>query len=230
MSVYTKAKLITIDGPCGVGKGTASRGLADYLGWDFLDSGALYRLCAYAAEEKSIAMDDVPALVKIAHHLHVRFSLETNKDDPPIWLDGIEVNEFIRTENCGNAASKIARLPAVREALLARQRSFLTEKGLVADGRDMGTVVFTEAPLKIYLTASAKIRAERRQKQLEALGKIVAFDLVYEEIKQRDDRDQKRAISPLKAAEDAVLVDTTDLNISAVLDRLIALANPVFNG
>ena len=228
MTHYTKAKVITIDGPSGVGKGTASRILASYLGWDFLDSGALYRLCALEAQRNTIELDDILRLVSIANNLNIRFSCDTTEDNPDIWLNDKLVNDDIRTETCGKAASQLAAIPAIREALLQRQRNFLTDKGLVADGRDMGTVVFTESPLKFFLTASAKIRAKRRQLQLKQLGKKTNFEQLLIEIKQRDERDQKRAISPLKPAENAILLDTTDLSIQKVSDRMLMEANKIF--
>ena len=229
MSVYIKEKLITVDGPGGVGKGTLSRLLAKELGWDYLDSGALYRLCAYKAQKERVALDDVPALVSIAKHLNILFALDASEAEPCVWLDNEVVNEFIRTEHCGQAASKIAVIPDVRDALLTRQRHFLSEKGLVADGRDMGTVVFKEAPLKFYLTASAKVRANRRKAQLDALGMQVNIEQLIDDIRVRDDRDQKRAISPMKPADDAILLDTSNMSIQDVSDKMMLMVKDVFS-
>lgn len=217
-------KVITVDGPSGVGKGTISRGLAMALGWRWLDSGALYRLTALAADRLQIALDDVPALVDIAKALDVSFSVDTTQDDPDIILAGEVVNAHIRTENCGNIASKIAAYPAVREALLQRQRDFLTEQGLIADGRDMGTIIFPEAPMKVYLTASAEVRAARRHRQLRQQGVDVNMSRLLEEITHRDARDRQRTIAPLVPADDAIVIDTSDLTIAEVLNKVLAEA------
>lgn len=214
-------KIITIDGPSGVGKGTASRMLATQLGWDWLDSGALYRLTAYAAQINNIAFDNDAALADIARNLNVKFSSDANSDDPDIILDNQVVNQFIRTEDCGVAASKVSAHPAVREALFERQRAFLTEKGLVADGRDMGTTIFPEAPVKIFLTASAEVRAQRRQNQLNSKGLDVNISHLLDEIKSRDLRDKTRVISPLVPAEEALVIDTGDLTPEKVCEKVL---------
>ena len=221
-------KLITIDGPSGVGKGTTSRMVATELGWDWLDSGALYRLTAYAAQQQGVASDDEPALAEIAGSLNVQFSAEQS-DDPDILLDGQVVNQFIRTEDCGVRASKISAHPLVRSALYERQRSFYTDKGLVADGRDMGTVIFPEAPVKIFLTASAQVRADRRQKQLKLKGLDVNISGLLQEIEARDLRDKTRKVSPLVPAEEALVIDTSDLTPNQVCQQVLDLYNKVFH-
>jgi cytidylate kinase len=213
--------VITVDGPSGSGKGTISFMLAQRLGWRFLDSGALYRLVALAAQNHAIAMDNQEAIVTLAAHLDVQF--ETRGQATRIVLEGEEVTDAIRTETVGNAASKVAAIPAVREALLARQRDFLGAPGLIADGRDMGTVVFPDAQLKIFLTASAEERAKRRYKQLKDKGLDVNLADLLQEISERDKRDMERAVSPLVPAEDAVLVDTSNTSIEEVFNRVYGL-------
>lgn len=214
-------KIITIDGPSGVGKGTTSRMVATKLTWDWLDSGALYRLTAYSAEQKGVAFDQEDELASIATSLDVSFSADSSNDDPDILLDNQVVNQFIRTEDCGVAASKISAFPAVRKALFDRQRAFLNEKGLVADGRDMGTVIFPEAPVKVFLTASAEVRAERRLKQLNSKGLDVNISHLLDEIKARDCRDQTRKASPLIPAEEALIIDTSDLSPDKVCEMVL---------
>lgn len=207
--------VVTIDGPSGSGKGTVSQRLARALGWHFLDSGALYRLLALAAERRGIGADDEAALAGLASSLNVQF--------PPgdgIYLDGEQVEAAIRTEACGNAASRVAVLPAVRAALLDRQRSFLQPPGLVADGRDMGTVVFPEAPVKIFLTASAEERARRRYNQLKEKGLDASLASLVDEIAERDRRDAGRAVAPLRPATDAYQVDTTALDVDGTVARV----------
>ncbi len=217
--------VITIDGPSGSGKGTISRNLAHALSWNFLDSGALYRLVALGALNHRISLSDETSLAEYARKLDVRFVNQDPSDDPEIWLENQQVNEQIRTETAGNAASKVAALAGVREALLDRQRQFRQSPGLVADGRDMGTTVFPQANLKIYLTASAEVRAERRYKQLREKGIDVNLAALVREIAERDERDSNRSVSPLKAAADAVIVDTSDLTIEQVNTRVQALSN-----
>jgi len=207
--------VVTVDGPSGSGKGTISQRVADALGWHFLDSGALYRLLALAAERRGIPLDDEPRLAALAGELDVRF--------PPgdgVYLDGEQVEAAIRTETCGNAASQVAVLPAVRAALLDRQRAFRQAPGLVADGRDMGTVVFPEAPVKIFLTASAEERARRRYKQLKEKGLDANLASLVDEIAERDRRDASRPVAPLKPAPDAHVVDTTALDIDGTVARV----------
>lgn len=211
-------KIVTIDGPSGSGKGAVSRLLAQQLNWDLLDSGALYRLVALSSERQNIAIDDVQKLAELAMNLPVVFSNEDSESETKVLLDGNDVSLDIRAEAIGELASKIAVLPEVREALLQRQRDFATEQGLVADGRDMGTAVFPEAALKIFLTASAKARAERRYKQLLEKGIPAKIDGLYSGILARDERDASRASSPLKPADDAIQIDTTNIDIDEVME------------
>ncbi|HFD91846.1 MAG TPA: (d)CMP kinase [Gammaproteobacteria bacterium] len=215
--------VITIDGPGGSGKGTVSRRLARRLGWHFLDSGALYRLVGLAARRRGVDLGDEAALARLARDLDVRFEEDPAAGEVRIWLEGEEVSDSLRSEACGEAASRVAALPAVREALLERQRAFRRPPGLVADGRDMGTVVFPSAALKIFLTASAEERARRRYKQLKDKGMDVRLNSLLEEIEARDARDMQRAHAPLKAAADAVRVDTTAMSIEEVVDHILAL-------
>ena len=213
--------VITIDGPSGSGKGTISAMLAQRLGWRFLDSGALYRLVALACQNHAIELDNTEAVVTIAAHLDVQF--DTRSSTTRILLEGEDVTDAIRTETVGNAASKVAAIPSVREALLGRQRDFLGEPGLLADGRDMGTVVFPDAQLKIFLTASAEERAKRRYNQLKDKGLDVNLSGLLNEISERDKRDSERAVSPLVPAADAVLVDSTGSGIDEVFQQVYAL-------
>jgi len=216
--------VITIDGPSGTGKGTICHLLAAHLGWHFLDSGALYRLLALSAKKKSIEFSDVNGLVKESTALDLRFTIEENHRSL-IYLNGEEVSEAIRDERCGQNASKIAVIPDVRQALLERQRAFASPPGLVTDGRDMGTVVFPHAILKIYLYASIEERASRRYLQLKQSGNSVSLAQVVDELKQRDQRDTEREHSPMKPAEDAVLIDTTGQTIDQVFTNVVQLTN-----
>lgn len=210
------APVITLDGPGGAGKGTVSTRLAERLGWKFLDSGALYRLTALAAMNHSIDLGSESAVAVVAEHLDVRF--EQVGGETKIFLEDDDVTEAIRAEKVGTNASVVAAYSRVRAALLKRQRAFATEAGLVADGRDMGTVVFTEAPLKIFMTATAEERARRRVAQLLEKGVEADFETVLADIEARDDRDMNRAAAPLKPAADAIELDTTELSIEAVLN------------
>jgi len=215
--------IITIDGPSGSGKGTISRLVADRLGWRLLDSGALYRLVAYAGQQRSLAAYDEAGHADIAQNLDVQFGLGPHGGEQ-IWLAGAEVSRAIRTEQAGEGASRVAAMPAVRAALLDRQRAFAGPPGLVADGRDMGTVVFPAAALKIFLTASAEERARRRYNQLKDKGLGANLAALSLEIAERDRRDATRAVAPLRPADDAVIVDSTAMTIDAVVARVLELA------
>jgi cytidylate kinase len=214
----SSAPVITIDGPSGSGKGTIARLLARELGYHFLDSGALYRLLAFAAEQRAIALDDQPSLVELAGKLDIVFPADGGEDD--VLLYGENIGSLIRTEAAGAGASRVAALPEVRTALLQRQRDFRSSPGLVADGRDMGTVVFPDAGAKIYLIASAEERARRRCKQLKEKGLDADYSAVVADIQARDERDMNRPVAPLKPAEDAESVDTSELDIPATLQRV----------
>ena len=214
------APVITIDGPSGSGKGTVAGRLAEHLGWKLLDSGALYRLLAFAAGKHSVALDNEQLLSQLAAHLDVQFVGATEGKSARIVLEGEDVTLAIRNETVAAGASTVAALPAVREALLQRQRAFQELPGLVADGRDMGTVVFPDAPLKVFLTASAEERARRRYLQLKAKGDDVSLPRLLDEIRARDERDTQRAIAPLKPAADAIQLDSTELSIEQVLERI----------
>lgn len=211
--------VITIDGPSGAGKGTVCQRLAEKLGWPLLDSGAIYRVLALAALHHEVALDNEEALVTLASHLDVSFV--AGPDGVRIVLEGEEVSAAIRTEQSGNAASKIAAFPRVREALLRRQRAFRSAPGLIADGRDMGTVVFPDAEAKIFLDASAEERANRRLKQLQEKGFDVNFDRLLIEIQERDERDRNRPVAPLRPADDALILDSTSMAIDAVVEAIL---------
>lgn len=214
--------VIAIDGPSGSGKGTLARALAARLGWNFLDSGALYRLVAYAALRTAVRLDDVGALAALARGLEIRFVLDsTHPEGLRVLLGGEDVTEEIRSEAVGEAASTVAAYPAVREALVGLQRRFLKLPGLVADGRDMGTVVFPFAVLKLFLTARVEERAQRRHKQLKDKGMSVSLARLLEGMRARDERDETRAASPLRPAEDALVIDSTELSIEQVLQRVL---------
>ena len=212
------AKVLTLDGPGGAGKGTISRLVAKRLGWHLLDSGALYRLTALAAQRHCVALDDVAALERLAARLDVAFLAEG--EATRVTLEGDDVSREIRTEQTGDAASQVAALPEVRQALLQRQRDFRQSPGLVADGRDMGTVVFPDAELKVFLTASAEERAKRRHLQLQQAGLNASLPSLLKEIQARDARDMQRSVAPLKPADDAITLDTTRLSIPEVVERL----------
>ncbi|WP_434985773.1 (d)CMP kinase [Vreelandella zhaodongensis] len=213
--------ILTIDGPGGAGKGTISSLIAERTGWHLLDSGALYRLTAHAALKHAIALDNEASLAQLAARLDVAFPVTDGQ--PQTLLEGEDVSRAIRTEQAGERASRVAALPSVRQALLQRQRDFCQAPGLVADGRDMGTVVFTEAPLKIFLTASADERARRRHLQLQEAGVDASLSSLLKEIQARDARDTQRSVAPLKPADDAIVLDTTRLSIPEVVDRLTEL-------
>lgn len=210
--------VITIDGPGGSGKGTIAHRVADRLGWHCLDSGALYRIIAIAGPARGLSLDDEPSLIKLAGQLQIRF------EPDHIWVDGEDLGQAIRGEVAGAGASQVGGLPELRAALLQRQRDFATAPGLVADGRDMGTVVFPTAQLKIYLTASAEERAQRRYNQLINKGQSVSLPTLLEDICARDDRDINRAVAPLRPAADAEVIDSTHMNIDEVMETVLDLA------
>jgi len=212
--------VITVDGPSGAGKGTISHMLAEALGWHLLDSGALYRVTGQACLIEGVSWDDHPGVTEVARQLDVSFSAAAN-GEIMVSYKGTDVSRAIRTEEGGRGASTVAAIPAVRDALLQRQREFRQLPGLVADGRDMGTVVFPTAPLKFFLTASARERAERRYKQLIAKGESVSLPRLLEDIEERDARDSSREVSPLVPAEDAMVIDSTATPISDVFELVM---------
>ncbi|KJF91221.1 (d)CMP kinase [Photobacterium leiognathi] len=216
----THAPVITVDGPSGAGKGTLCMLLAEKLGWNLLDSGAIYRVLALAAIHHGVDIESEDALVPLAAHLDVQFVAEGEL--VKVILEGEDVSDTLRTEEVGNTASKVAALPRVREALLRRQRAFSEAPGLVADGRDMGTVVFPGAEVKIFLDASAEERATRRMNQLQKKGLDVNFGSLLSEIQERDYRDRNRAVAPLRPADDALVLDSTELSIEQVLEKVLA--------
>lgn len=208
--------IVTIDGPGGAGKGTIAQAIAARLDWHFLDSGAIYRLLALDSLEAGIAVDDLPALAARSQALQIEFPT-VGPQAGEVLLNGVVVTKAIRDEACGARASELAAIPTVRDALLARQRAFRQWPGLVADGRDMGTVVFPDAAVKIFLTASAEERARRRHKQLMEQGVSANLADLLQELRARDQRDINRAVAPLAPAEDAVSVDTTSMDVEAVI-------------
>jgi|TARA_R110002020_G_scaffold136783_4_gene305415 CMP/dCMP kinase len=213
--------VITIDGPGGSGKGTIAGLLASRLGWKLLDSGALYRLLAYAAQNHGVDLTNEEGLKALAAYLDVQFIAEDGQRDQRIILEGEDVTRAIRTEAMGTGASQVAAIPAVREALLSRQQAFREAPGLVADGRDMGTVVFPDAQLKVFLTASPHERADRRHKQLLGKGETANLASLLDEIMARDERDMNRSVAPLRPAADAILLDSTHLSIEEVLESVM---------
>jgi cytidylate kinase len=224
-----RVPVMTIDGPSGSGKGTVSRAAARALGWALLDSGALYRLVALAGRRAALSLDDEAGLARMAETAEIRFGAGDSGEEA-VWLGALEVTDAIRTEEAGNDASKVAALPKVRAALLERQRRFAAPPGLVADGRDMGTVVFPDAEVKIFLTASAAERALRRHKQLKEKGVAANLAALSLEIEERDRRDMNRAIAPLTPSADAVLLDTTGMPVDAVVERVLELARGRLSG
>jgi cytidylate kinase len=219
----SKVPVIAIDGPVGSGKGTVARLLARRLGWHCLDSGLLYRAAGLAALRRGLAMADGPAIASLLRNLPIRIE-ERGTEEPRIFIGEEEVGEALRTESAGQAASQVAALPEVRAALVERQRAFRRPPGLVADGRDMGTVIFPDAALKVFLTASAEARALRRHKQLKEKGIDVTLPRLLHEIRERDERDRSRPTAPLKAAEDAWLLDSTTSSAEEVVEAIHAEA------
>lgn len=218
------APVITVDGPSGSGKGTVSRQISRQLRWKMLDSGALYRLVAIAARDAGLDLDrDVSTIAELAKHLQAEFGSD-EKGGEIILLDGIDVTQQVRAESTGEMASRCAVMPEVRAALVELQHSFRQAPGLVADGRDMGTVIFPDAPLKIFLTASVAERSERRVKQLRELGIPANIDRIYSEIEARDERDQNRSESPLVPADDAITLDSTGKPVDQVIAEVLELA------
>jgi cytidylate kinase len=207
--------VIAIDGPSASGKGTVAAKVAEALGFHYLDSGALYRLVTLAALDRGTDLDDEAALAKVASSMDVQFR------DGAAWLDGADVTQRVRTEEVSAAASRVAARPAVRQALLARQRGFRRPPGLVADGRDMGSVVFPDAPLKVFLTAGVETRAARRYKQLKEKGMYAKMGDVVEELRRRDERDSSRPVAPLKHYPDAIFLDTTGLTVEQAVQQIL---------
>jgi cytidylate kinase len=219
--------VITIDGPSGSGKGTVSKRIATELGWHFLDSGALYRLLACAAQRDGVGLDDAAGLAELAGRINGQFGV-TPDGVEVVRLDGADVTQVLRTETTGNAASRLAALPEVRTALLAWQRRFRRLPGLVADGRDMGTVVFPDAGLKIFLNARPEVRAARRHKQLKDKGIEVPIEEIVEEVRARDLRDSSREVAPLLPAADALVIDNSDQDIAVTVAEIIQRIRAIF--
>jgi cytidylate kinase len=218
--------VLTIDGPSGSGKGTISRLVAEHLGWRLLDSGALYRAVGYAAGMAGLDLSDAEAVTRCAQTTRIHFRAAPHDGETRVLVNGHDATDELRTETAGAAASAIASIPAVRQALVELQLSFRKNPGLVADGRDMGTVIFPDARYKVFLTASAAERAKRRYKQLKEKGLSVTLHTLQSEIEARDARDASRAVAPLKPARDAVLVDTTGMGIEDVVAKVLAVVNP----
>ena len=223
MTEANKVPVLAIDGPGGSGKGTVGQILAQRLGWHFLDSGALYRVVGVVATRERVSLEDRPALARLATSMDIRFVPRTDGGAAAVLLHGEEIGDRLRTEESGKLASIVAAIPEVRSALLQKQHSFRRLPGLVADGRDMGSTVFPDAILKVYLSASPEVRAERRYKQLIDKGFDVNLPRLLDEIRERDARDAGRAVSPLKPAHDACILDTSQLDISGVVERVYGL-------
>ncbi|MFC4822609.1 (d)CMP kinase [Dokdonella ginsengisoli] len=218
--------VLAIDGPSGSGKGTISRAVAEALGWHLLDSGAIYRAVGYAASMAGIDLSDAQAVTRCTETTRIVFRDPKDGGETRVVVNGHDATDEIRTETCGAAASAIAAIPAVRAALLDKQRSFRRPPGLVADGRDMGTIVFADAPYKVFLTASADERARRRYKQLKEKGLAVTLSTLLREIEARDERDATRKVAPLRPATGALIIDTTGIPVDAVIAQVLAVVQP----
>ena len=223
MSIHQHVPVVTIDGPSGTGKGTICHKVAHYLGWHYLDSGAIYRVLAWVAETQGVDLNDATALTVLAHDLRLSFGIDEDMNSRA-YIDEKDISDFIRTETCGQNASKIAVIPEVRAALLEKQRAFAVSPGLVTDGRDMGTVVFPNADLKIYLYASVEERARRRFLQLQKKENSDNIAQVIDQLTERDARDSSRIHAPLISAENAIQIDTTSLSVEQVFAKVVDLA------
>lgn len=223
MMAANAVPVLAIDGPSGSGKGTLAQMLAKHLGWHLLDSGALYRIVGLAAVEQGVEFDDEAGLVGVAEHMDVKFIAAEQGEPTAVMLNGSDISNAVRSEQSGYYASRVAVFNGVRQALHQRQRDFAKAPGLVADGRDMGTEVFPDALLKIFLTASAEARAQRRYKQLMNKGESVNLAALLEDIQARDQRDIERAVAPLRPATDAVVIDSTAMDIEQVFQQVLTL-------
>jgi CMP/dCMP kinase len=228
MTTTKPVPVLTIDGPSGSGKGTISAKVADALGWHLLDSGALYRAVGFAAGMEGLDLSDADAVTRCAQTTKISFRDPKDGRETRVIVNSLDATDDIRTETCGAAASAIAAIPSVRAALFDKQRSFRKAPGLVADGRDMGTVIFPDAAFKVFLTASADERARRRYKQLKEKGLGVTLAALLREIQARDVRDAERPVAPLKPATDAVLIDSTGMPIETVVAKVLALVRPLW--
>lgn len=215
--------VLTLDGPSGVGKGTVASIIAQKLDWHLLDSGAIYRAFAIVARDNDIKIDDIDGLLKLANNFDISFKLNSNHEPLNVYLNNVEVSSELRTEKTAALASQFAKIESLRKVLLVKQRQFKKLPGLVADGRDMGTVVFPDAPFKVFLTAEVSERAKRRLKQLQESGIAGNISHTLAEVQKRDERDANRQHSPLRPAEDALVIDTTNLTINEVITRVMAL-------
>ena len=215
--------VLTLDGPSGVGKGTVASIIAQKLDWHLLDSGAIYRAFAIVARDNDIKIDDIDGLLKLANNFDISFKLNSNHEPLNVYLNNVEVSSELRTEKTAALASQFAKIESLRKMLLVKQRQFKKLPGLVADGRDMGTVVFSDAPFKVFLTAGVEERAKRRLKQLQETGIAGNISHTLAEVQKRDERDANRQHSPLRPAKDALVIDTTNLSINEVITKVMAL-------